>query len=220
VAQQLLDMQRPFVRAVFDVLDGGATYEHAVDELVAAERRHGIRIIREEVTGSLANVWVPIVPRPTIRQFRELMAQFPRREVLERVVPGEARPAEWMEWDRRWGALYREGEGDDTPEGPLFDFLTGTCFLVGGTDFANDHWIEYPNGAIASWTQRAWGSELKRWADATHWRTDRQELWRGDSGYAFFTYYLYTSIPRHEEWCRAVIEVIRRKCERQLDENV
>ena len=36
-------------------------------------------------------------------------------------------------------------------------------------------------------------------------------------GYAFFAFYLYERVDRYEEWCATVLEVIRRKCERQLD---
>jgi hypothetical protein len=140
----LLDVQRPFVGAVFAILDSGAAYDRAVDELVAAERRHGARIIREDRTGSLAAVWVPIGSRASIRELRELLEQFPSDEVLRRMVPGETPPAEWLQWEALWRARNRQGIDDAVPERPLFDFLTDTCFLVGGSDFANDHCIEYP----------------------------------------------------------------------------
>lgn len=92
----------------------------------------------------------------------------------------------------------------------LFPFLTETSLLLGGVDFANDHWIEYRGGVLASFTQRAWGRLLGAWAIERGWRVDND--------YAFFAFYLHTEIPGYEEWVRAAIEVIRRKCECQLDD--
>lgn len=76
--RRLLDPAAPFVRAVLAILDGEADHEAAIAVLVAAERRRGIRILREDVTGSLASTWVPLrSPRPTLRELRTLLARFP-----------------------------------------------------------------------------------------------------------------------------------------------
>src|SRR5262249_26259362 len=113
-------------------------------------------------------------------------------------------------WYRARDALYRAATDDETPNAQLFPFLTETSFLLGGTDFANDHWIEYPSGVLASFTQRAWGRLLGDWAI--------ERGWRETNDYAFFAFYLYHDIPDYEAWVSSALEVIRRKCERQLDD--
>lgn len=195
------------VRAVLAIVDDGAAYDGAIEALVAAERRHGVRIVLEERTGSLAGTFAPVDPRrrPTIREFRELMALW------------SADPAERAAYEQAWARWYRVGGDGDAPDEQLFPFISETGLLLGGTDFANDHWIEFPSGAVSSWTQRAWGGLLARWAVATGWRPERRDEWAGTMGYAIFTFYLYTELERYEEWCKAMLEVIRRKCERELD---
>ncbi|MCY0987868.1 hypothetical protein OV203_12085 [Nannocystis sp. ILAH1] len=123
-----------------------------------------------------------------------------------------------MAFDRQRRALYRDGSDDETPDEPLFAFLSETSLLLGGTDFAGDHWIEFPGGALCSWTQRAWGECLRHWARAARKRGELHGAWLARMDHVFFTYYAYTAEPRYEAWCQAALEVIRRKCERQLDE--
>jgi hypothetical protein len=197
----LLDLEAPFVRSVFAIADGRGEHAEAIEILRAAERRHGVRIFFDDKMGSLADVWVPKDKKPTLRQFRELAATYGTDE-----------------WQRRLETLYRVGADEDTPNAPLYGFLTETCFLLGGTDFANRHWIEYPGGVLGSWTQRAWGAQLKDWADTTGFRADRKQEWSGEFGYATFTYHLIHLVDRYDEWCRTALEVIRRKCDLQLDE--
>jgi hypothetical protein len=170
MATTLLDIEAPLVRAVFAILDHGADYDAAIDILVAAERRHHVRIIREDAAGSLATTWMPQNPqrRLTIRQFRELMAGYPSPDVMHQLATQPDRPPPvWTEHAQRWDAYFRQGVDDDAPDAALFPFLTETSLLLCGTDFANDHWIEFPSGAVSSWTQRAWGGLLVRWALAT-----------------------------------------------------
>lgn len=200
-----LDRGSPLVRAALAIMDDGASHDAAIEALIAAERRHGVRIVREDRVGSLACTWVPIGRRPTIGEFRELMRLYGDG------AGGEA-------FQRAWATMYREGDDADSPDEQLFPFISETSLLLGGIDFANDHWIEFPGGAIASWTQRAWGGQLARWALATDWQPQRRLVWAGEMGYAHFAFYLGAEIERYEAWCRTALEVIRRKCERQLDE--
>lgn len=200
----MIALDSPLARAVLAIVDDGASHDAAIAALIAAERRHGVRIVREEVVGSLACTWVPVDRRPTIREFRGLMSSY--RE-----------PGGGEAFARAWAKIYRVGDDADAPDEQLFPFIGETSLLLGGTDFADDHWIEFPGGAVASWTQRAWGGLLARWALATDWQPDRRREWAGDVGYAHFTFYLDTEIERYEEWCRTALEVIRLKCERQQD---
>jgi hypothetical protein len=201
----VIALDSPFVRAVLAIVDDDANFDDAIEVLLAAEAKHGVRIVREEKVGSLACTWVPVGRRPTSREFRSLMASY-----------GDG-PGGSEAFARAWAGLYRHGDDADSPDEQLFPFIGETQLLLGGMDFANDHWIEFPNGAIASWTQRAWGGQLARWALATDWHPERRLVWAGDMGYAHFAFYLDTEIERYEEWCRTALEVIRRKCERQLD---
>ena len=211
-----LDPKVPFVRAVRGMLDGSGDVEAAADVLIAAERRHGVRIVREDACGSIAGVLVPVAAadaatprRLTLRQFRALMAESPERGSAD----------EHAAFHARRERFYRAGQDEDTPDAALFPFLSEVQLLLGGTDFANDHWIVYPSGALASWTQRAWGEVLANWARATGWQPAHRALWDvGGMTYANFCFYLYTMIEDYEPWCAAVLDVIRRKCERQLDE--
>lgn len=213
MAANLLDPSAPFVRAVLAIIEDDADPEAAITELVAAEKRHGIRILRDDVTGSLASTWVPLrSPRPTLRELRALLARFPAPR--DGVIDDDALRA----FDRQRQALYREGSDDETPDEPLFAFLSGTSLLLAGTDFAGDHWIEYPDGALGSWTPRAWGQCLRHWARAATKRGELHRAWLARQDHVFFTSYAYKAEPRYDAWCRAVLEVIRRKCERQLDE--
>lgn len=202
----MIALDSALVRAVLAIVDDGASLDPAIEVLVAAERRHGIRIVREDRVGSLASTWVPVGRRPTIREFRSLMNLYE-----DESGGGEA-------FERAWAELYRHGDDSDSPDEQLVPFISETQLLLAGMDFANDHWIEFPSGAIASWTQRAWGGQLARWALATDWQPQRRLVWAGEMGYAHFAFYLGAEIERYEAWCRTALEVIRRKCERQLDE--
>ena len=209
----LLDPAAPFVRAVLAIIEGEADHEAAIAALVAAERRHGVRILREDVTGSLASVWVPLrSPRPTLREFRALLARFPA------VRDGTGDDDAFMAFERQRQALYRDGSDDDAPDEPLFAFLTETSLLLAGADFAGDHWIEFPGGVLSSWTPRAWGHCLRHWARSARKRGELRQAWLARMDHVFFTSYAYTAEPRYDAWCRTALEVIRRKCERQLDE--
>ena len=152
MAATLLDLTAPFVRAVFSILDDGADYDNAIAVLAAAERRHGVRIIREDRVGSLAQTWVPVDPqrRPTIQQFRQLMALRPELSAMS-TNPDEPPPAVWSDYELIWQRLFREGSDEDVPDQELYPFFTETSLLLCGTDFANDHWIQFPRGAVASW---------------------------------------------------------------------
>jgi hypothetical protein len=211
----LLDRSAAFVRAVLAMVEEGAGMEPAIAALVAAERRHGVRILREEVVGSLASVWVPVrTPRPSLREFRALMARHPCAQ------GGRGDEASYTAFEALRAGVYGYGDDAQTPDGPLFGLLTETSLLLGGTDFSNDHWVEFPGGALGSWTQRAWGDLLCRWArsGSRAWRAEEAALWQGDMGYAFFTFYLYTAVPEYDAWCSAALAVIREKCERQLED--
>lgn len=211
----LLDRSAAFVRAVLAMVEEGASMEPAIAALVAAERRHGVRILREEVVGSLASVWVPVeASRPTLRELRALMARHPCAQ------GGRGDEASFTAFEQLRAGVYRDGDDADTPDGPLFGLLTETSLLLGGTEFSGDHWIEFPGGAIGSWTQRAWGGLLCRWArsGSRAWRAGEAAQWQGDMGYAFFTFYLDAAVPGYDAWCEAALAVIREKCERQLDD--
>ncbi|PCC71196.1 hypothetical protein SAMN02745121_04840 [Nannocystis exedens] len=207
--ETLLDTSAPFVRAVLASGEDGAGIDAAVEALVAAENRHGVRIFHEETVGSLAQVWVPVrTPRPTLRELRALMARHPCAH--GRSIDPATWDAEIAAFERLRAPLYRDGDDDDTPDAPLFAFLSETSLLLGGTDFANDHWIEFPGGAIGSWTQRAWGKCLAQWT-----RTPAARRAPLDS--ITCTYYLYTLDPDYETWCARALAAIRRKCAQQFD---
>jgi hypothetical protein len=87
-------------------------------------------------------------------------------------------------------------------------------FLVGGTDFANDHLIEYSSGLLNSWTQRAWGRILAEWAKATGWMPKLRGARPWDE--VVFSYYLYEWIDRYEPWAETVLQVTQMKCARRL----
>lgn len=213
MARTLLDRSAPFVRAVLAIIEHGVDHEDAIAALVAAEKRHGIRVLREESTGSLAGTWVPVrTPRPSLREFYALLASFPSAR------DGRFDDDELAAFDCRRSALYRDGDEDQTPDAPLFAFLSETSLLLGGLDFSNDHWIEFPGGAVGSWTQRAWGACLDRWARDAERRGTLHQPWLARLDGTFFTYYLHDAEPHYEAWCTTTREVIRRKCERQLDE--
>jgi hypothetical protein len=179
----VLDRSIPFVDAVFSTT-AGARYI-AVDLLIDAERRHGVRVIRDDECGSLADTWAPRPTAPgTVGEFLALI------RTARETVP----------------TRYRTNAE--------FAFLDETSMILGGTDFANDHWIVTPGGVVSSWTQRAWGAQLGRWTARTQmspsagWRRlDATDL----------TYYLNAHVEDYERWVLAVREVIRLKCERQLD---
>ena len=188
----------PFVAAVLQILEGRGTYASAVSILIEAEDRHGIRIIHDE-NGSLALALIPSrdTYRPTMRQILDLNHDL----------------------DRLW-EQYREAPrelADAAERTQLLPFISETWFLLGGVDFANDHLIEYSSGMLCSWTQRAWGSLLAEWANATEWMPHQRSLWHGDSWeYATFTSYLYKMIDRYDEWAGAVLRILQLKCTLQL----
>lgn len=145
-----LDERVPFVKAIRDIMAG---YDEAIAIFSDAERKHGVRVIHDAATGARALGLLPIEPtfRPTMRETLRLNGD------LDQLM-----------------ATYRYNTNEDYEQGArshLFPFISELWFVVGGTDFANDHLIEYSSGMLDSWTQRAWGSALADWANTTGWMT-------------------------------------------------
>lgn len=148
-----LDAHVPFARAVLAIMDGKQDYDEAIAIFREAERKHGVRVIYDGETGSRALGLLPINPafRPTMRDILRLNCDLDQLMATYRYITDEE---------------YEQGARTH-----LFPFISELCFVAGGTDFANDHLIEYSSGMLNSWTQRAWGSALANWANTTGWMT-------------------------------------------------
>lgn len=205
-----LNRQIPFVNAIMRVVDGEDAYDEAVALFVAAEDRHGLRVVYDGTTGSRAVGLKPIEGRrPTMQEVLDLNSDNDRL---------------WAYYHEAPDGLLRRMEQDS-----LFPFISETSCLLGGTDFANDHLILYSSGLLDSWTQRAWGQELAHWANATGWMLDLSHAWLAPDqtgpridewGYIPFTYYLDQIIDGYISWMEVVLRVIQMKCARQLAEEV
>jgi hypothetical protein len=203
-----LDESVPFVRSVKAIMDGEESYDQAIQLFIEEEEKHHVRIIYDGVTGSLALglVSVDSAFRPSMREVLDINA----------------------DTDRLW-ALYRHETSEEWHEAEqsfLLPFISSTWLLVGGTDFANDHLIEYRPlsldrpSILNSWTQRAWGGTLGNWAAQTSWANEYRDLWdKGELTYATFCFYLWTIIEDYERWIATVLRIMRMKCEQQLARN-
>ncbi len=191
-----LDRRVAFVDTIFRIIEGERAYDEAIDTLVAAERMHGLRIIHDAVGGSPALSLIPARKdaRLTMREIIDLNSDTDRL------------------WAYYHNASYEQAEDEDKRY--LFPFISETQFLLGGTDFANDHLIEYTSGMLSSWTQRAWGAVLAEWANATGWLPELRSMQAWDG--TFFCYYLHERIERYELWQETVLRVIQLKCARQI----
>lgn len=229
-----LDERIPFVRAIFNIVDGKQDHDEAIAIFIEAERKHGVRVILDAATGSRALGLMPIESafRPTMHDILRLNGDL----------------------DQLW-SIYRSTTDEEDAQGVrahLVPFISELWFVVGGTDFANDHLIEYSSGMLNSWTQRAWGGALAEWANTAGWMIAVGEYLRDAAyqnriqflaeqsvnwapgareqfearlaasqtdpawSYIDFCYYLYTFVERYDEWAPTVLRVIQEKCARQM----
>lgn len=150
-----LDGSIPFVRAVLDAILDHGKMDSAVAVLLAAEHRHGVRVIFDPVCGSLAATCIPGPSAPaTVGELLALLRRAP-------VELGNAQA--WESFGETLDAHYQGGPDDAFDAAALFGFLDETSMILAATDFANDHWIVTRGGVLSSWTQRAWGAQLERW---------------------------------------------------------
>lgn len=199
-----LDTSLPFVASVVAILDGKGDRGQAVELLMAAERRHGVRICQG---ASLASSLALVDPqrRPTMGEFDRLMTwpSSPPRLRNEAIA--------------RRDSVYTGTE--PPPDQVFFPFLSEVGLLLDGRTFANGHWLELADGVVSSWTPRGWGELLTAWVRATGWGADQRYWWEGGrTTYKLFATHLYRAIERYEEWASLTLELIAQKCARQYAE--
>src|SRR5260370_31170736 len=187
------------------MLDENAPPDQAIRCFVEAEERHGVRILYSPGV-SLAESVVPIddsLPAPS-----EILRLYHSPEFEER---------------HRVIRLATDEQYDACERAALFPFLSETSFLVSGEDMGNDLLVICSSNLVTSWSQRAWGAMLARWAATTGWNPPYRgfRLFRPNPStcdYLPYTYYLRGSIHRYDEWLVAVREGVRLKTERQVAE--
>jgi len=192
------DRSVPFVRAVLDVMEGKGGLEAAIDALVAAEARCGVALwtdLAGKDSELGAGAFVPREPAnpPDLREVMELVRSW---ESFERVFTASE-------------------QASGSVDARLTRLLGETHLVLAGVDFSNDHFVRSEEGAVAAWTQRAWGAFVARWANALGWGPHFNK--RGDPyAWDYVDFYTQCALERYEQWEPVVREVLHQKTLRAL----
>lgn len=160
-----LERSLPFVDAVFRIVEKRGTAREAARILLAAQRRHGLSIVRCSlpsdyveacvaglIAGS-ADLSTPSKDRPPDDMGEELCALYVKPRPIQQ-PPGLVGPL------------------DPPIERSLLGFLDQTGLIVTAENFLDEYRIFFW-GAGAHWscTWRAWGEIVAMWANRLEWMT-------------------------------------------------
>jgi hypothetical protein len=183
-----LNREIPFVKAVYDVVEGREDIDTVVKILKQAEQAHGLFIHYEEFEG----LWGPV-----------LVPKHPPLDVTRMLALVRTDPDKFMEYyEEADDAAYKNFEIK------LFNFLDDTHLLLDGSNFAHDCLITLDDGSIWTFAVGEWGEYLAQWA--------KQNLWMKQAFSDYFDtprrFYGDVLFKDYQTWADTAIAVIERKC--------
>ena len=194
-----LDRRKPFVNAIIELIEGRENYEEAIRLLIQAENQYGLRIIYDgdvNYLGPPPGLLLIEGLLPSIQELRN-----PDNQELLWAHHRQASPEMYEAADRK----------------QLFPFMSETSFLIGGMDFANNHFIQFESGLLCTYTDRGWGQTLAEWAQETAWMQMYKSLWYdGEMTYCNFAFQLHKIVDQYDTWVKTVQKVMQLKCKQQL----
>ena len=188
--QVQLNRELPFVKAVFDVIEGHGDLDTAVHILKKEEQAHGVFIRYDEFHA----LWgLSLIPKQEPIDATEML-------VLART-----------DWDK-FMENYVEVDADALNALHKFQlklncFLDATSLVLQGAEFANECLLTLDDGSIWTFSFREWGEYLFEWANQNEWM---QQF--GSFNKAAFAFYCDKIIKDYRQWAKIALAVIQQKC--------
>ncbi len=183
-----LNREIPFVRAVYNLIEGKGDIDTAVDILKQQEQAHGVFIHYDEFHA----LWgFKLIPKQAPVDATQMLALANN------------------DWDN---FMENYVEADDTAyknfEIDLFNFLDNTHLVLDGSNFAHDCLLTLNDGSIWTFAVGEWGEYLTDWA--------KQNLWMRQQFNDYFDipkrFYGDVLFTDYQTWAYGAIAVIERKC--------
>lgn len=183
-----LNREIPFVKAVYDVIEGKGNIDTAVDILKQQEQAHGVFIHYDEFHA----LWgFKLIPKQAPVDATQMLALAGNdwKNFMENYVEAN-------------DAAYKNFEIN------LFNFLDDTNLVLDGSYFAHDCLITLDDGTIWTFGVSEWGEYLADWA--------KQNPWMQQAFNDYFDiprrFYGDVVVKDYRTWADIALAVIERKC--------
>lgn len=190
----LLNRELPFVKAVFDVIEGRGELDAALQILKDEEHTHGVCIIYDEDDKYYALGGDQLVPKQKPLNASEMLAlaRTDWDKFMENYVPADATACATFQLK-------------------LNRFLDATSLILQGSEFTNMCLLTLDDGSIWTFAYREWGEYLSEWANQNEWM---QQF--GSFDYVDFAFYCDKVIKDYQQWADIAFAAIQQKCSTQL----
>ncbi len=183
-----LNREIPFVKAVYDVMEGKGDLNTAVDILKQQELAHGLFIHYEEFDG----LWGP-----------NLMPKQPPVDATKMLALIRTDPDKFMEY-----YVEADDAADKNFKLKLNRFLDDTYMVLDGSYFAHDCLFTLDDGSIRTFAVGEWGAYLARWAKQNPWMQQALNNYFNEVN----TFYGDVVVKDYYTWATTALAVIERKC--------
>lgn len=182
-----LNRDLPFVKAVYDVIEGRGNLDTAVQILKLEEQAHGVFIRYDEFHA----LWgLKLIPKQGTLNTSQMLA-------LART-----------DWDKFIEKYVEANEpAYKNFQEKLNRFLDATGLVLQGTDFTNKCLLTLDDGSIWTFAYREWGEYLFDWANQNEWM---QQF--GSFDYVDFAFYCDKVIKDYQQWADIAFAAIQQKC--------
>ncbi|GAA6615864.1 hypothetical protein [Scytonema sp. NUACC26] len=185
-----LNRELPFVKAVFDVIEGRSDLDTVVHILKSEEQAYGVFIHANEFHA----LWgLSLVPKQKPLNASEMLA-------LART-----------DWDKFRENYIEVGASSlnalNQFQLKLNCFLDATSLVLQGSEFANECLLTLDDGSIWTFSFREWGEYLFEWANHNEWM---QQF--GSFNEAAFAFYCDKIINDYQQWANIAFAAIKQKC--------
>ena len=185
-----LNREVPFVKAVYDVIEGKGDIETAVDILKEQELAHGVFIHYDELDALWGFDLIPKQPPIDATQMLALARN------------------NWNEFIKNYVEVKAYSDEIKNFQIKLNSFLDDTYMVLDGSKFARDCLLTLDDGSIWTFAMGAWGEYLADWAKQNRWMQQAVDNYFNESK----TFYGDDVIEDYFTWATIVRDVIKRKC--------
>jgi hypothetical protein len=191
-SQTLVQLNRelPFVKAVFDVIEGSGDLDTVVHILKKEEQAHGVFIRYDEFHA----LWgLSLIPKQESVDATEMLslAHTDWDKFMENYVEVDASALDAL----------------NKFQLKLNRFLDATSLVLQGAEFANECLLTLDDGSIWTFSFREWGEYLFDWANQNEWM---QQF--GSFNKAAFAFYCDKIIKDYQQWAKIALAAIQQKC--------
>lgn len=189
-----LNRELPFVKAVFDIIEGNGDLDTVVHILREEELAHGVFIRYDEYHA----VWgLNLIPKHEPLNASEMLA-------LAR--------SDWDSFIKNYVEVNAYALNNlNNFKLKLKRFLDATSLVLQGTEFANECLLTLDDGSIWTFSSRGWGEYLFEWANQNEWM---QQF--GSFNKTAFTFYCDKIIKDYRQWADIAFTAIKQKCSNEI----